>query len=225
MLDVACGTGIAARLATPRVGPTGQVVGVDLNAAMVAVARAVSTDMPIAWREGSAVALPCPDATFEVVLCQQGLQFMPDRLAALREMHRVLVPGGRLGLSVWQSLPANPGATALATAVERHLGPEAAALRRAPYALGEAEALHTLLRAAGFRAIRIDAAVRTVRFPSIEIFVFGTLLAGAAYVGSIPVSEATRVAILEDTHMTLQDYVDADGVAFPMAAHLAIAHR
>jgi xanthine dehydrogenase YagR molybdenum-binding subunit len=101
VLDVACGTGIVARLAAERVGPTGHVVGLDLNPGMLAVARGLSPlpGAPIAWQEASAVALPFPAATFDVVLCLQGLPFFPDRAAALREMHRVLAPGGRLTVS------------------------------------------------------------------------------------------------------------------------------
>jgi ubiquinone/menaquinone biosynthesis C-methylase UbiE len=108
VLDVACGTGAVARLAAQRVGPTGAVAGLDLNPEMLVVAR--SQPPPdgtrIAWHEGNASAMPLADAAFEVVLCQQGVQFFPDRAAALREMHRVLAPGGRLVLSVWRSLRA-----------------------------------------------------------------------------------------------------------------------
>ena len=97
VLDVACGTGIVARLAAQRVGPSGYVMGVDLNAAMIETARTQTppAGAPVEWREGDAHALPCADATFDVVCCQQGLQFFPDKPHALREMHRVLGPGGR----------------------------------------------------------------------------------------------------------------------------------
>ena len=97
VLDVACGTGVVARFASQRVGRTGGVVGLDLNPGMLAVAAAsaagpAATGAPIVWREGSAVAMPLADGSFDVVCCQLGLQFFPDRSAALAEMHRVLVP-------------------------------------------------------------------------------------------------------------------------------------
>ena len=103
VLDVACGTGIVARLAASQVGPTGRVVGLDTNEAMLAVARAQPqpTGAHVEWRQGDATKLPFPDAEFGAVLCQQGLQYVPDRAAALREMKRVLASGGRLGLSVF----------------------------------------------------------------------------------------------------------------------------
>src|SRR5215216_4533148 len=109
VLDVACGTGVVARLAAECVGAGGKVVGLDLNPGMLAVARSVASPTPIDWREDSAVALPFEAGAFDLVCCQQGLQFFPDRPAALRQMHRVLVPGGRLGLATWRPIQYSPG--------------------------------------------------------------------------------------------------------------------
>ena len=97
VLDVACGTGIVTRLAASQVGSTGRVVGLDINGGMLAVARAQPqpAGAQIEWQQGDATRLPFPDAEFGNVLCQQGLQYMPDRPAALREMKRVLASGGR----------------------------------------------------------------------------------------------------------------------------------
>src|SRR5690606_30574041 len=101
VLDVACGTGVAARLASQQVGARGTVAGLDVHPGMLAVARsATPPGTPIEWHEASAEAMPFPDASFDVVLCQMGLQFMRDQQAALREMRRVLVRGGRLILNV-----------------------------------------------------------------------------------------------------------------------------
>jgi SAM-dependent methyltransferase len=141
VLDVACGTGVVARLAAQRVGGTGQVVGLDLNPGMLAVAAGVAppaspTWAPITWREASALALPLADATFDIVYCQLGLQFFADRPVALREMARVLVPGGRVALMVWRALQYSPGFGVLAAALERYVSVEAAAIMRAPFALG-----------------------------------------------------------------------------------------
>ena len=113
VLDVACGTGVVTRLAAERVGSSGRAVGLDVNADMLAAARAASPGSRIEWHEGSALALPFPDASFDVLFCQQGLQFFPDRAAGLREMRRVLVPGGRLALSCWRSVDHQPGMRAL----------------------------------------------------------------------------------------------------------------
>ena len=93
VLDVACGTGVVTRLVVPHVGAKGKVVGLDLNAGRLEVARALSSisGITIEWREADVSALPFPDANFDLVTCQQGFQFFPDRLVALREMFRVLV--------------------------------------------------------------------------------------------------------------------------------------
>jgi SAM-dependent methyltransferase len=109
VLDVACGTGVVARLVAQRVAPTGTVVGLDLNPGMLAVARTLPLPQgEIQWREGNVSAMPFPDASFDLALCQQGLQFFPDRPAALREVRRVLEPRGRLALSVWRPHATQP---------------------------------------------------------------------------------------------------------------------
>jgi SAM-dependent methyltransferase len=113
------------------VGATGHVTGLDLNAGMLAVARALPppSGASITWIEGSAIAMNLPDASFDVIICQQGFQFFPDQPAALREMHRVLVPGGRVLLSVWKS--AGPYNIAVGEALGRHVDPETATRYRA----------------------------------------------------------------------------------------------
>ena len=106
VLDVGCGTGIVARLVRERCGPATRITGIDLNPDMIAVARSIAPE--IAWHQGDALQLPFPDATFDLVLCQQGLQFFRDRAAAAREMRRVLSDGGRVALSTWRPMAENP---------------------------------------------------------------------------------------------------------------------
>jgi ubiquinone/menaquinone biosynthesis C-methylase UbiE len=116
VLDVACGTGVVARAAAGRAGRTGHVAGIDINAGMLAVARSVPAGpgAGISWFEGSILGLPFRAGSYDVVLCQLGLQFFPDRPAALAEMRRVLVTGGRLGLNVYGVIPhLTPAATLL----------------------------------------------------------------------------------------------------------------
>jgi SAM-dependent methyltransferase len=182
VLDVACGTGVVARLVAQSVGPSGAVVGFDLNPGMLAVARALPPPhgAQIEWREGNVSAMPFPDRTFDLVLCQQGLQFFPDRPGALREMHRVLGHGGRLALSVWRPMQHSPGFAALATALGRTIAPEAASIIQGPFALGSADDLRTPITGAGFRDVVLRPATKGLRFPSPEEFV-------GRYVGVTPV--------------------------------------
>ena len=101
VLDVACGTGAVTRVVAPRVQPGGDVVGFDFSPAMLEIARSLGVE-GAAWHEGDATSLPFSDGEFDRVLCQQGMQFMPDKPAAAAEMQRVLRPGGRLALSCWK---------------------------------------------------------------------------------------------------------------------------
>jgi ubiquinone/menaquinone biosynthesis C-methylase UbiE len=227
VLDVACGTGVVTRLVLPHVGDTGKVVGLDLSAGRLAVARSLTSDsgMTIEWREGDVGALPFSDANFDLVSCQQGFQFFPDRLVALREMSRVLVSGGRLALSVWRSIDHQPGALAMANALQRHVSAEAAAFRHTPFALGEAEAIEAPMREAGFRDVVIRPTVKTVRFPSADAFTMRYICGVAPLARMVSeVDDNARSALLQDVSAALQSYVDADGLAIPTASHLVTAH-
>ena len=102
VLDVACGTGVLARDAAARVGPQGRVTGLDLNDGMLAVARRLRPELE--WQQGDAAKLPFADGAFDVVASQMAFMFFPDRVAALREMWRVLAPGGRLAVLVCASI-------------------------------------------------------------------------------------------------------------------------
>jgi ubiquinone/menaquinone biosynthesis C-methylase UbiE len=111
-LDVACGTGVLTRTIASRSGSDGHVTGLDLGEGMLARARTwppVEGDAPIDYVQGSADQLPFDDGAFTLVTCQQGLQFFPDRDAALREFLRVLAPGGRLAIACWTDLPDTAG--------------------------------------------------------------------------------------------------------------------
>ena len=167
VLDVACGTGIVARRVAQRIG-TGQIVGLDLNAGMLAVAQAVSAGLqpPIEWQEGSALEMPFEDSAFDVVLCQLGLQFFPDRSAALLEMFRVLAPEGRLGLNVYSAIERTPVALALVEALDQHLGSGASAVKRSEHALADADDLRRLVADAEFRDVILQPVTQTIRFTS-----------------------------------------------------------
>lgn len=224
VLDLACGTGVVARYAATQVGPTGQVTGLDFNAGMLAVARAtpLSPGATIRWIEGSAVAMDLPDASFDVILCQQGLQFFPDRLAALREMHRVLVPGGRVLLSVWKS--PSPYNIAVGEALERYAGTDTATKYRAARVVPNAEALHHMMVESGFHAVQIRPRAMVVRLPQIEMFVVGHLSSSPVAGAVAAMSEKRRAEFTKHVKLALQPYAEGDGVAVPDEVNIAIAH-
>jgi SAM-dependent methyltransferase len=187
VLDVACGTGIVTRLAAERVGADGAVAGVDINPGMLGVARsAAPPELGIDWHEAGAEALPFQDATFDVALCQMGLQFFPDKPAALRQARRVLVPGGRLVLNVPGPTPRIFGI--LADVLARHVKPEAAGFVHQVFSLHEVQELESLARGAGFVDVSIRASDERLHLGAPEEFLW-------QYLHSTPL--ATAVAELD----------------------------
>lgn len=226
VLDVACGTGIVSRNLAPEVGVSGKVVALDINPDMLAVAR----DLPapqgaaIEWHQGDATSLPA--GPFDIVTCQQGLQFFPDRLQALTAMQRVLAPGGRLALSVFRGLSHHPVYDALLQAEARYLDQPVENVAT-PFTLGDADTLHQLLEDAGFRDIQVTPETQTVRFPSADSFVALTLLAAAAIIPGVVEDSASQQAMIrtvtEEADRVVRQYVEGGEVAFPMHAHIAVA--
>lgn len=222
VLDVACGTGVLTRLAAREVGSGGRVVGLDLNPAMLQVAQTASDpDESIQWLQASAGAVPLLDAQFDVVLCQQGLQFFPDRPSAVREMRRLLVPGGRLVVSVWADI--GPGFVALSDGLGRHISADAGmALAKGPASLTDANELLAIVAAAGFHGVTVATRSLTVSFPSPEEFVL-------RYVASTPLAaavreadDASRDALLADVSERLKAHVAAGELRFSMATHVLV---
>ncbi len=228
VLDVACGTGIAARTVAPQVGVGGRVVGLDVSPVMLAVARRAMLPpdaAPGAWVRGSAQALPFPAATFDLVLCQQGLQFFPDGAAAVREMRRVLRPGGRAVLSVYQTLAHNPVYDLLYTELIPRAGTPHVA---AAFSLGDAAALESVLAAGSFRTVSITPVQQVIRLPEPDRFVELTVAASAAAVPSLARrSPAERAALAAEVRAAMADalapYRDGDHLRAPMAAHIVVA--
>lgn len=182
ILDVACGTGVVARLASQQIGGTGTVAGLDVNPGMLAVARsATSPGVSIEWHEASADAMPFPDASFDAVLCQMGLQFMPDKHAALREMRRVLVEGGRLIFNVPGPTP--PPFRSMEDALAHHIGMEAAGFVTHVFSLYDTAEIQNLVGDTGFHDVSVQSNTKSLRLPAPEEFlwqyVHSTPLAGA----------------------------------------------
>ena len=146
VLDLACGTGFVANRVNQVSKSTCNVVGVDINSAMLDVARKNAT---IEWHLASAASLPFQDGSFDVVLCQQGLQFFPDRGAAMMEIARVLKPGGRISLNVWGPLHRQVFHSAFVDGIGIFLGAEAKATFDSALSLNTADSLRGLARDAG----------------------------------------------------------------------------
>lgn len=224
VLDVGCGTGVVTRLAAERVGPEGVVSGLDVDPAMLAVARSVAPPSSgIEWHAASAESMPLPDGTFDAVLCQMSLQFVPERLAALEEMRRVLAPGGRLVLNV--PGPASPPFESLAEAMGRHVSPEAVGFVQAVFALHDETEIEGLLRDAGFRNVEVTAETGELTVPApkefLRQYVGSTLL---AMVVAAADGEA-RAALERDVIDQWRGFEDGDRMIFPQRVVFATARR
>ncbi len=229
VLDVACGTGVVTRMVAPVVGASGRVVGLDYNAAMLAVARSLPSvkGASIDWREESALAMTLPDATFDLVVCQQGLQFFPDKVAGAREMKRVIKPGGRAVVACWQSLDHNPAFKALIQAEAHHLNEPIGPLS-VPFSLGDADVLRVLFADAGFDNIEVATHAMITRFPQPDRFVQLSIQSGAAVIPALgKMDAAARTQLAESISRELRDelsqYIDGDYIASPLTASIVVA--
>lgn len=229
VLDIACGTGIVTRNLPLLVEGGGTVAGLDFNPGMLEVARSIpaTTGPSISWIESSAEDLAVEDASFDVVLCQQGLQFFGDRHAALHEMHRVLVPGGRVGIATWKAIEHQPFGQAINDSIQSNTGETATDI---PFSLGDSEELRDMLEGAGFRDVTVYVATRPVHFPYSEQMIGMIIMAGAAVLpGFAAMSDADRqalvAAVAKDLEPTLQEFRVGDEIVSPQSTNIAVGHK
>jgi len=219
VLDVACGTGVLARAVARRVGPEGEVVGLDINAGMLAVARQKAPQ--IEWWLGPAEALPFEDNRFDAVVSQFSLMFFEEKKKALQEMVRVLRPGGRLAVAVWDSLDNTPAYAAVTALLKRLFGDEAANALRAPFSLGDPVLLQSLFTEANIPEAKIATIEGVARFPSIKAWVY-TDIKGWTLADMI--DDAQFEHLLTEAEKVLQPFVTPEGsVAFSSPAHIVTA--
>jgi ubiquinone/menaquinone biosynthesis C-methylase UbiE len=240
ILDVACGTGIVSRLAIDYVDVSvGKVVGVDINHVMLDVARHYSAGKDIEWNEGSTMSLPFPNESFDLVICQQGLQFFPDRFKALREMNRVNVGPthyrgdkdcGRLVLSVWTSIKDSPGFHILERLLQETISHEAATIMQLPHSLSDSAELVSLVRAAGFNKISSEKVTKAISFSSVEEFVVGYTngsMLSSYFSDKKKVDDISQNKLLKGASSELSQFVDEHSgrLSFPLSTRLIFASK
>jgi SAM-dependent methyltransferase len=220
VLDVACGTGVLVREAVRRT--SGNVTGLDRNAGMLAVASEVAPEVD--WRRGSAESMPFADASFDAVVSQFGLMFM-DRERAIREMLRVLRPGGRLAVAVWDSVEHMPAFAAETALLEELVGTRAADALRAPFVLGDPKQLVALFEAAGAGSVTAATRKGSARFPSIRSLVEADLRGWLPVMG-VHLRENEIDRVLGAAERQLAEYAAPDGkFTFETSAHIVSARR
>jgi ubiquinone/menaquinone biosynthesis C-methylase UbiE len=226
VLDVACGTGAVSRVAARRAGVDGSVTGVDLGEPTLAIARSLPVEIdaaPITYVQSDAGSLPLGDNAFDVALCQQGLQFFPDRARALLELRRTLKPDARLAVSTWKDIEHTPY-IAIVDALAHHLGPEASEMMSSPFALSDGVELATVVSAAGFAdVVVIEEKIDCTWSSHTEFARLAIAASPVAPVFSRAPAEARR-AVAEEAATRLRPYATRDGrLRMPMATNVATA--
>ena len=218
VLDVACGTGITTRLAKRAVGDDGHVTGLDNNAGMLAMARTLAAELDITWVERDAVDTGLPSDSIDAIISQHGYHYFPDQAAALAEFHRILVPGGRIAVSIWDGHSAYT--KALCAALETHISPRIARKQRAQRQTPSARTLEDSLSAAGFHDVSVVRQELSINVPLAADFV-------PLHLASMPIAAAfhdladqNRTVLIADVSRALRDYVVGDRMIYPDAVNV-----
>jgi ubiquinone/menaquinone biosynthesis C-methylase UbiE len=223
VLDAACGTGIVARLVAPIVGPSGRTVGLDYDPIMIETARRLAPE--IEWRQGDLQNSPFPDGFYDLVICQQGLQYLPDPNAGLQQIHRVLRPAGRLVLATWSDIAKSPGHILLFQALEATIGPEKA--RPVAWSLADEAQLLELVSKAGFVSVTTTIISLQTKYPSarafVEIVLKGSSKVTREELAQIPADR--KAAFINDVAMRLRDYETSDALTLPMESRVLVGKR
>ena len=221
VLDVACGTGVLTREIAGRVGPDGRAVGLDCNDVMLSTAQSKSPDLE--WMSASAEAIPHDNAEFDAVVSQFGLMFFEDRVTALQEMSRVVKPGGKLVVAVWDALENSAGYAAMADLLKQLFGDTVADAIRSPFVLGDTDEVTKLFDEAGIPDIQIEVTPGEACFPSIESWVH-TDVKGWTLADLI--DEQQYQQLQAAAAKQLSKFQQPDGsVQFPAPAHIITATK
>lgn len=223
VLDVACGTGAVTRLAAKTIGEKGQVAGVDINPEMLAIARKTKRRRgaaTIEWHAAPADKLPFDKGSFDIVTCQFALMFFPDKLAALKEMRRVLAKGGRIAIATWGKLENCTSMVAMAQAWREHFGEETAAMLNPPHSMHDPDEVKILARNAGFVHVEAGVLVGHAHFESPRALVcsYGAL-------AGLSADAARHSAMIKTVSRLLKPYNGARGLHCPVEVVFVRARR
>jgi SAM-dependent methyltransferase len=226
LVDVATGPGTVAQAAAAELGVSGHVTACDISPAMLAIARDVPElpgAAPIDYIESPAAPLAVETSSQDVVTCQQGLQFVPDRGAAIAEMWRVLRPGGRVALGVWATIEECPGMAALEHALRDQLGDECAArYRSGPWGLPDGASLGRLLSSGGFTQVEVEKQELLSVFPGGAAQLGASLAASGVASDIAELSEEERTALSQRITHHLRPFT-VDGGAVEAVLHSNVA--
>ena len=171
VLETAAGSGVVTRAVAPRLPRGARHVATDLSQPMIDYASSrQSSDTRVEWRQADALALPFEDSSFDLVCCQFGAMFFPDRTAGYREALRVLKPGGRFLFSVWDRIEENIFADDVTTALAGMFPNDPPCfLARTPHGYHDTALIRRELQAAGFSDVTVETRAEQSRAPSARL--------------------------------------------------------
>lgn len=223
VLDVACGTGVTTRLANDAVGENGHVTGLDINAPMLSIARELAPKSNIDWIERDVSESGLESGSFNAVISQHGYHYFSDKPSALAELRRVLVPGGRLALSIWDDHSAYT--SALCVAVEKYISPEIAKKQSGQRMTPKPEQLIAALSDAGFKDVEVHTQALEIRVPSAQEFVplhLSSMPIAAAF-DALAVAEKQK--LIDHVANALRDYEQDGRLVYPDTVNVVVGYR
>lgn len=223
VLDVACGTGVTTRMAWQKMNFKGSVTGLDINGPMLQKAADLDSTGSLKWLESDVTKSGLSTCEFDLIICQHGYHYFPDKPAALREFLRVLKPTGRLVFNIWDGH--SPYTEALCNAVERHISKEVSEMQRGqritPLGL---DLEHAVMRA-GFKDARVIRQEIEIKVPAAEVFV-------PLHLASMPIAgqfsalpDDKKQRLILDVKDQLSNYAVGEELIYPDAVNVLLADR
>ena len=224
VLDVACGTGFAARSASIATGISGRVIGSDLNSEMIAMAQSLSSGegSNISWQQASALELPFADNEFDAVISQQGVQFFPDSAAGLCDMARVAKAGGLLAATVWAEPEQSPYLQSVFDMLTQHCGANPNANAKV-FADGGLDQVRGWFTSAGLGSANVELVEATVSLPPIMEYVPDHLkaLPPLSLGNYFELDAEAQNSLLQQVENDLSEYKNGDSFEVPFRSFLA----
>ena len=222
-LDIACGPGTVSHILAERIGRDGRVAATDISPAMLDIARSKTPSpdsAPIEWLDAPAAPLPFPDSAFDIVTCQQGLQFFPDKVGALTEMRRVLRSGGRAGVAVWTRIEDQVFGY-LRDAVANVVSEELAERYLGPFLLSGEDAAQYAQRA-GFETVNLERVTLPAFIQGGAQELFDTFPASGIAPAIAALDDARRADLLTETARLTEPLRDGDALRSSLTASVLI---
>jgi ubiquinone/menaquinone biosynthesis C-methylase UbiE len=223
VLDVACGPGTVTYLAAEQTGVEGKVTGIDISAEMLDIARLKNNSLDSAsteFIESSSAPLKVPDSEFDIVFCQHGLQFFPDRLESLKELVRAARPNSIIAVAAWGTIEKNPIWSAMHQALLDSTSAEVANMMTAPFSLNDLSEIYQLFKSAGLKNIDIQGHTIPVTFEG-GVRQVGKCLEATPIASNL--SEYQKITFKQELYARLGPMLDGDSIKSTNFTHIILA--